>query len=191
LPDLSPENRLNAGRFKDFPAASIRPDFNHCHRNWLVFFQNTITVQSNMSERENNQLRSAERTVRSRISVECWEQIKTAHASGIGLREIARNMGIPEGTVLARAKREGWSRQVNNAKALAQRDDAAKAIAPFEAASATMQQRGERSPCGLSDDIINSVEDCVWLHCFNVRQSLFDNRNARQDRTAHVWPFRW
>jgi hypothetical protein len=32
-----------------------------------------------------------------------WEQIKTAYASGIGLREIARNMGIPEGTELARA----------------------------------------------------------------------------------------
>jgi len=51
-------------------------------------------------------------------------------------------MHIPEGTVLARAKREGWSRQVNNAKALAKRNEAA--ITPFEAASATMQQRGER-----------------------------------------------
>jgi len=27
------------------------------------------------------------------------DQIKTAFASGMGLREIARNMGIPEGTV--------------------------------------------------------------------------------------------
>jgi len=36
------------------------------------------------------------------------------------------------------------SRQRDNAKALAKRDDAAKAITPFEAASATMQQRGER-----------------------------------------------
>ena len=35
-------------------------------------------------------------------------------------------------------------RQRDNAKALAKRDDAAKAITPFEAASATMQQRGER-----------------------------------------------
>jgi len=46
--------------------------------------------------------------------------MKTAYASGIiGLREIARNMGIPEGTVLARAKREGWTREIQNAKALA------------------------------------------------------------------------
>ena len=41
--------------------------------------------------------------MRRQISVETWEQIKTAFASGVGLREIARNMDIPEGTVLARA----------------------------------------------------------------------------------------
>src|SRR6059058_3127460 len=84
------------------------------------------------------------RTVRSRVSSGRWEQIKTAYASGIALREIARNMSIPAGTVLARAKREGRSRQRDNAKALTKRDDAAKVITPFEAASATMQQRGER-----------------------------------------------
>jgi hypothetical protein len=79
-----------------------------------------------------------------RIPESTWAEIRTAYASGIGLREMARNMDIPAGTVLARAKREGWSRQRDNAKALAKRDDAAKAITPFEAASATMQQRGER-----------------------------------------------
>jgi len=84
------------------------------------------------------------RTVRSRVSSERWEQIKTAYASGIALREIARNMSIPAGTVLARAKREGWSQQRENAKALAKRDDVAKVVTPFEATSATMQQRGER-----------------------------------------------
>jgi hypothetical protein len=64
---------------------------------WLVFFQSRVTVQLNVSERENGQLPLAERAVRGRIPEERWEQIKTAHASGIGLREIARNMGIPEG----------------------------------------------------------------------------------------------
>jgi uncharacterized protein YjcR len=56
---------------------------------------------------------------RRRNSLERWEQIKTAYASGIGLREIARNLGIPEGTVLARAKREGWTQQIRSAAALA------------------------------------------------------------------------
>jgi hypothetical protein len=36
------------------------------------------------------------------------------------------------------------SQHRDNAKALAKREDTAKAITPFEAASATMQQRGER-----------------------------------------------
>ena len=53
-------------------------------------------------------------------------------------------MNVPEGTVLARAKREGWSQQRDNAKALFKRDEAAKVITPFEAASASMQQRAER-----------------------------------------------
>jgi hypothetical protein len=46
--------------------------------------------------------------------------MKTAYASGIGLRELARNMGIPEGTVLARSQREGWTRQIQIAKSEAQ-----------------------------------------------------------------------
>jgi hypothetical protein len=82
--------------------------------------------------------------VRSRISADVWQQVKTAYASGIGLREIARNMSIPEGTVLARAKREGWTQQIQSIKALAKRDDTATAVTPFQAASASMQQRGER-----------------------------------------------
>jgi hypothetical protein len=53
-------------------------------------------------------------------------------------------MGIPEGTVLARAKREGWTQEIQNAKALAKRDDASTAVTTFEAVSASMQQRGER-----------------------------------------------
>src|SRR5213080_1549358 len=79
-----------------------------------------------------------------RIPESTWAEIRTAYASGISLREIARNMDIPAGTVLARAKREGWSRQRDNAKALVKREEAAKVVTPFEAASATMQQRGER-----------------------------------------------
>ena len=39
------------------------------------------------------------------ISREIWEQIKAGYAAGIGLREIARKMNIPEGTVLYRIGR--------------------------------------------------------------------------------------
>src|SRR6266542_2962083 len=45
--------------------------------------------------------------MRRNITNENWHQIKTAYASGIGLREIARKMGIPPGTILsARAWRD-------------------------------------------------------------------------------------
>src|SRR5437588_10567059 len=81
-----------------------------------------------MIEQENAQLPLAKRTVRTRISADIWEQIRTAYASGIGLREIARNMDIPEGTVLARAKRENWTREIQTAKAIAKREDAAPAV---------------------------------------------------------------
>jgi uncharacterized protein YjcR len=82
--------------------------------------------------------------VRRTITKATWAEIHTAYASGIGLREIARNMGIPEGTVLARAKREGWTREIQNAKALAKREDASPAVTPVQAVAASMQQRGER-----------------------------------------------
>jgi GcrA cell cycle regulator len=113
-----------------------------------------------MSEGENGQLPLAKQTMRGRISSERWEQIKTAYASGLGLREIARNMDVSENTVLSRAHREGWSRQVNNAKALAKRDTLT-AITPFEAASATMQQRGERHRermAGVSERGVDHIE---------------------------------
>ena len=82
--------------------------------------------------------------MRRKITNEIWQQVKTAFASGIGLREIARNMNIPEGTVLARAKREGWTQQIQSAKALAKREDAVLAVSPVEAVALSMQKRGER-----------------------------------------------
>ena len=82
--------------------------------------------------------------VRRTIPKSMWAEIRTAYASGIGLREIARNMNIPAGTVLAHAKREGWTREIQNAKALAKREDAPPGVSPVEAVAISMQQRGER-----------------------------------------------
>jgi len=45
---------------------------------------------------------------------------------------------------LARAKREGWTREIQNAKALAKREDVSPAVTATEAVAITMQQRGER-----------------------------------------------
>ena len=86
--------------------------------------------------------------------------MKTAYASGIGLREIARNMNIPEGTVLARAKREGWTQQIQSAKALTKREDA-PVVTATEAVAMSMQQRGERHVermAGVSERDVDHIE---------------------------------
>jgi IS30 family transposase len=95
-----------------------------------------------------------------RLSKQTWEQIKTAYASGIGLREIARKMNVPEGTVLARAKREGWTQQIAAAKHAAALTQS-NAITPMQSIAAVMQQRGERYReriAGVSEKVIGHVE---------------------------------
>jgi hypothetical protein len=94
------------------------------------------------------------------ITNQTWEQMKTAYASGIGLRELARNAGVPEGTVLSRAKRERWTQQIQSAKALAKREDALAAN-PSEAAAMTLQERAERHlqrMAGISKRGVDHVE---------------------------------
>ena len=104
-----------------------------------------------------------------RQSKNTWEQIKAGYAAGIGLREIARNMNVPQGTVLARAKREGWTQQIAAAKIVRQpqlareivKADAINAITPLQSIAAAMQERGERyreRMAGVSERVIGHVE---------------------------------
>ena|SRR5262245_45222717 len=99
--------------------------------------------------------------MRRKITDGTWEQIRTAHAGGIGLREIARNMNISAGTVLSRANREGWTRQIQSAKALAKREDSTPAVSPVDAAAMSLQQRGERHVermAGVSERAVDHIE---------------------------------
>ena len=95
-----------------------------------------------------------------RISKQTWEQIKAGYAAGIGLREIARKMNVPEGTVLARAKREGWTRQIEAAKqaiALTQ----SNAITPLQSIATVMHERGERHReriAGVTEKVLPHLE---------------------------------
>lgn len=47
--------------------------------------------------------------MKTRLPVTDWNQLRAAFTAGAGLRSLARNAGIPEGTILARAKRESWT----------------------------------------------------------------------------------
>jgi len=96
--------------------------------------------------------------MRRSISTEVWQQIKAAYAAGIGLREIARNMNVPEGTVLSRAKREGWTQQIKDAQAIALQSNA---ITPLQSIAAVMQERGQRyreRVAGISERVVGHVE---------------------------------
>ena len=140
-----------------------------------------------MSEHENGQAVPVNRRARSKIPSERWEQIKTARASGIGLREIARNMGIPEGTVLARAKREGWTQQIQSAAALANHNDRASALTPMEAVAATLSKRKDKSALHLSRYVVDASRNAAMS-----RGDLGEAQNVRHVAAvrSHLWPER-
>jgi hypothetical protein len=119
-----------------------------------------------------------------RISKETWEQIKTAYASGIGLRELARQMNVPAGTVLARAKREAWTQQIKDAKAIALRVQS-NAIGPMQSvtggAAAVMQERGERYRERMAD-----VSEKVVSHIASMDADSILTRGAQVEKIDTV-----
>jgi hypothetical protein len=68
-------------------------------------------------------------------------------------------MNIPEGTVLARAKREGWTSDIQSAKALTKCQDSG--ATPIEAVAMSMRQRAERHVqrmAGISERGVDYIE---------------------------------
>ena len=83
---------------------------------------------------------------RNKVSAEVWEQARIAFVSGsIGLRELARKIGIPQGTMTARAWREGWTKTSESVKQLSEGEQPL-AVKPtvLQSVAATMQERGQR-----------------------------------------------
>jgi hypothetical protein len=105
--------------------------------------------------------------MRRRITAETWEQIKTAFFGGFSLREIARKMNIPEGTVLAYAKRHGWTQEIQVATrelSVMQSD----AITPMQSVqsvpqslAAILAERKERTRLGLSKYTAEAAEQAA------------------------------
>lgn len=95
--------------------------------------------------------------MRRKITDETWEQMKTAYAAGIGLREIARKMNIPEGTVLAHAKRHGWTQQIQVAT-----QQQSNAITPVQSVpqsiASILNERKDRTRLGLSKYAAEAAE---------------------------------
>ena len=102
--------------------------------------------------------------MRQRIPRDTWEQIKTGYAAGIGLREIARKMNIPGGTVLAHAKRHGWTQQIQVAtRELG--DMQSDAITPVQSVpqslAAILSERKDRTRLGLSKFTAEAAEQAA------------------------------
>src|SRR5438552_17283793 len=99
--------------------------------------------------------------MRRKITNETWEQIKTAYAAGIGLREIARKMNIPEGTVLAHAKRHGWTQQiqvVTEQLTVVQSDAITPVQSVPQSLAAILSERKDRTKLGLSKYAAEAAE---------------------------------
>jgi hypothetical protein len=120
--------------------------------------------------------------VRRRISSDTWEQMKVAHASGVGLRELARKMHISEGTVLAYATRHGWTRQLQLVK---QQTAVQSTIAPAEAVADVINERKDKSRLHLS----KYVEDAARAAA-NSDGDLKIARNVKDVAGIHstIWP---
>ena len=98
--------------------------------------------------------------MRRKITLETWEQIKMGYVSGIGLREIARKMNIPEGTVLAHAKRHGWTQQIQ--VATQQQSDAITPVQSVpQSSAAILSERKERTRLGLSRYAAEAAEQAA------------------------------
>lgn len=78
-----------------------------------------------------------------------WDQLRAAHMAGAPLRQLARNAGINEGTMLMRAHREKWAEQRTSAQAIvaqAQQSDAQDLPAVVPAAQAAALTTAEGTP---------------------------------------------
>jgi hypothetical protein len=95
-----------------------------------------------------------------RLSSAEWTQIQIGFASGIGLRQMARNMGIPAGTVLAKAKRDGWTKQIAEAKAAPVAQSNSIATTPLQSVTLSMLERGQahvERMAGIAEKVVPHV----------------------------------
>ncbi len=114
-----------------------------------------------------------------RLTPTQWAELRTAYAGGAGLRELARNMGIPSGTILSRARREQWKGHIQAAKALTVLPpERTPDKTPMEAVVESMQQRGQRHAgrvASLAERMMSTFEQLpkdAWLEYIDQLEKL-------------------
>ena len=85
------------------------------------------------------------------------------------------------------AQSEGWTRQIQSAKALTKHDDRAPAITPMEAVAGTLSKRKDKSALHLSRYVVDASRNAAMS-----RGDLDEAQNVRHVAAvrSHLWPER-
>src|SRR5262249_52360239 len=122
--------------------------------------------------------------MRRQIPDQTWVQIDLAVAAGIGPREIARNMGLPAGTVLAHVSRKKLSQQIQTAKATARPAPSQKEITALESVEKSIQERGQKHVermATVSEKVMGHIESLPPGEVFGDSRNLdYYDRVARR-----------
>ncbi len=104
-----------------------------------------------------------------------WIELKAAYFAGGEIRALARGADIPEGTALARAKRENWSSDRGKAREAASRD-----FAKADVSKAIALDREERRRRHLSR--MEEITERIGTHVEDLPSDVALNRIGQLDR---------
>jgi hypothetical protein len=89
------------------------------------------------------------------ISKATWDQIKIARASGASYGQLAERTGIPKGTILAHAHRNGWTKDVALARPKGEGARAAPDVT--DAITAILHERGQETKMKMSEFLLKAA----------------------------------
>jgi cobalamin biosynthesis protein CbiD len=88
--------------------------------------------------------------------------------------------------ILAGAKRKGWTRQIQSAKALAKCEETQLTITPVEAVAISMQKRGERHLERMAGVSKRGVDHIETMDGFEILNTVDQNRQGSAPRLWHL-----
>src|SRR3954463_1334617 len=98
-------------------------------------------------------------------------------------------MGIPAGTILSRAKREGWTQQIQSGKALTSAWMPPLRSIWFKPWPMSIRHRGERHIGRMARVSERGIDHIETMDGPEILNAVHGSRKARQSCPAHVWPF--
>jgi len=121
---------------------------------------------------------------RPHISRATWDQIKIARASGASYGQLAERTGIPKGTIVAHAHRNGWTKDLALARP---KGKGAAAPGPniTDAITAILHERGQETKMKMSEFLLKAaLEGAKILEA--LRTSLYPQPIQLDHRSLSV-----